>query len=331
MTEPKSTSSSATNLFLDTWLSSSEQIMRAQANWLTNFADTAESVDASEVVGLAKKSWDQCEAQFNHWVTSLEQCFSKDTQLSQSHAAVNHEQMLDAFEKLKLMLNPATFLSSGIDELNRVFQRLANGPDFADIGVFEKKIMRTGQDWSALCSANAEYQTVIASAWRQAFDRLLKEQVDEPQVKSIDFDGIMRRWLEVANESLIQTQRSDEFLAAQSKLIKANTQYKLKQREMIEIWCEAYSVPTRSEVDDLQLMVYELRRELRQLKKQVESSKNKARRSVSKSQVPTPSDQSSPLSTKPEAAKKPATANKQPTKKSAKKVKNAENTEIKNS
>jgi polyhydroxyalkanoate synthesis regulator phasin len=84
---------------------------------------------------------------------------------------------------------------------------------------------------------------------------------------------MMQRWLKVANESLIKAQRSDEFLAAQRKLFKTNTQYKLKQREIIEAWCEAYTMPTRSEVDDLHRMVYELRRELRQLKKQNEASK----------------------------------------------------------
>jgi hypothetical protein len=356
MTDHDSTSGTPSNPLFDAWFSSSEKMMRAQASWFTNVADTAESAEVSEVVDLAKKNWDQCEAQFNSWVTASDQWFPQGIKPSQEKTAGTAEESVDAFEKLKLMLNPATFLSSGIDELNQVFQRLADGPDFADIGVLEKKFMRTGQDWSNLCNANAEYQTVIATAWGQAFDRYIKEQADEPEGESIDLDGMMQRWLKVANESLIQAQRSDEFLAAQRKLFKTNTQYKLKQREIIEAWCEAYTMPTRSEVDDLHLMVYELRRELRQLKKQAQASKNQTQ--TSKNSVPQPSneapqtplnvlkpsDQASQLKAevqpaavatsksnnqglKPEAKtpKKAAAVKKQPVKKRAAKVKKAVN------
>ena len=289
MTDHDSTSGTPSNSLFDAWFSSSEKMMRAQASWFTNVADTAESAEVSEVVDLAKKNWGQCEAQFNSWVTASDQWFPQGIKPSQEKTAGTAEESVDAFEKLKLMLNPATFLSSGIDELNQVFQRLADGPDFADIGVLEKKFMRTGQDWSNLCNANAEYQTVIATAWGQAFDRYIKEQADEPEGESIDLDGMMQRWLKVANESLIQAQRSDEFLAAQRKLFKTNTQYKLKQREIIEAWCEAYTMPTRSEVDDLHLMVYELRRELRQLKKQAQASRNQTQ--TSKKTMPQPSNE----------------------------------------
>lgn len=272
MTERKSTSDTGSNTFFDAWLSNSEQMLRAQVNWFASVANTAEPADVSEVVDLAKQNWDQCEAQFNTWVTASDQWLPESMKPSQHQATDSADESAQAFEKLKLMLNPATFLSSGIDELNQVFQRLADGPDFADIGVLEKKFMRSGQDWSNLCNANAEYQTVIATAWGHAFDRFLNEQTDASQAESIDFDGMMQRWLKVANESLIKAQRSDEFLAAQRKLFKTNTQYKLKQREIIEAWCEAYTMPTRSEVDDLHRMVYELRRELRQLKKHNEAS-----------------------------------------------------------
>jgi hypothetical protein len=272
MTDRNSTSGPTPNPFFDAWLSGSEQMMKAQANWFTNVADAAESEDVSEVVGRAKQNWDQCEAQFNSWVTASEQWFPKGMKMPRDGMSSSAGGSVDAFEKLKLMLNPATFLSSGIDELNQVFQRLAEGPDFANIGVLEKKFMRTGQDWTNLCNANAEYQTVISSAWAKAFDRYVKAEADEPQKESIDLDDMMQRWLKVANESLIQAQRSDEFLAAQRKLFKTNTQYKLKQREIIEAWCEAYTMPTRSEVDDLHRMVYELRREFRQLKKQAKQT-----------------------------------------------------------
>lgn len=286
MTNRNSTSGSTSNPFFDAWMSGSEQLMQAQSSWFTKVDEASVPDDVNEMTQKAKQNWDQCETQFNSWVKASEQWFPNSLKMSKENNFSDAKGSVEAFEKLKLMLNPATFLSSGIDELNQVFQRLANGPDFADIGVLEKKFMRSGQDWANLCNANAEYQTVIANAWGQAFDRFAKEQAVEPQSESIDLDEMMKRWLKVANESLIETQRGDEFLAAQRKLFKTNTQYKLKQRETVEAWCEAYTMPTRSEVDDLHRMVYDLRRELRQLKKQVQQSKTPVATPQVKKQAP---------------------------------------------
>jgi len=250
------------NPFYDAWLSASEQLMKTQTSWFTSFVDASEdTASASEVVERAKKNWDQCEAQFNSWVSAADQWSSE------SYAS--NEGNNDSFEKLKRLLNPETFLRSGVDEINQVFKRFAEGPDFADIGVLEKKFMRTSQDWLDLRDASAEYQTIITKAWTQAFDLYVQEVSQYSNEDAVDTHEMMQLWLKIANNSLIQVQRSEEFLLAQRKLFKTNTQYKLKQREIIEAWCESLTMPTRTEVDDLHRMVYELRREVRQLKAQL--------------------------------------------------------------
>ena len=259
----------ASNPFYDAWLSSSEQLLKAQQSWFDNFNITSQetAIDASDVIERAKQNWDQCEAQFNSWVSAADQWSSSKPFSKESGS----DDSSDAFEKLKRLLNPETFLRSGVDEINQVFKRYAEGPDFADIGVLEKKFMRTSQDWLNLRNASAEYQTVITKAWAQAFDIYTKEVSNQPEESAANAHEMMQLWLKIANDCLIQVQRSDEFLEAQRKLFKTNTQYKLKQREIIEAWCENFTMPTRTEVDDLHRMVYELRREVRQLKVQLRS------------------------------------------------------------
>jgi hypothetical protein len=78
---------------------------------------------------------------------------------------------------------------------------------------------------------------------------------------------MLDHWLAVANEELTRTQRTDEFLDAQRKLLRAGVDYRLKERELVEIWCETHSIPTRTEVDDLHRTVHELRRQVRALTK----------------------------------------------------------------
>ncbi len=56
------------------------------------------------------------------------------------------------------------------------------------------------------------------------------------------------------------------FLEAQRKMTRSSAEYRLQEREIAEVFCEMHHIPTRSEVDELQRTVIELRRELRALK-----------------------------------------------------------------
>jgi len=71
-----------------------------------------------------------------------------------------------------------------------------------------------------------------------------------------------------ANETLTQTHRTPEFLEAQRRLTRSSTECRLAEREIMEAYCEMHHIPTRTEVDDLSRAVYELRRELRALRRE---------------------------------------------------------------
>jgi len=91
------------------------------------------------------------------------------------------------------------------------------------------------------------------------------------------------QWLKIANEKLLDTQRSPEFLDAQKQLFKAATQCKEQQNDMIESWCEYVGLPSRAEVDDLHKKVHELTREVRKLKTKLSSDSNKTSSTKNKS------------------------------------------------
>ena len=74
-------------------------------------------------------------------------------------------------------------------------------------------------------------------------------------------------WGETANEVLLETQRSDEFLETQREVLKASTDLRLAQRTIAEFYSEMFGYPTRAELDDVHKAVTELRRELRALKR----------------------------------------------------------------
>jgi hypothetical protein len=79
-------------------------------------------------------------------------------------------------------------------------------------------------------------------------------------------------WLSTANKSLLEMHRSEEFLETQRKMTRSSTEYRLAEREIAEAFCEVHHIPTRTEMDEMQRAVTELRRELRALRKPAETA-----------------------------------------------------------
>ena len=74
-------------------------------------------------------------------------------------------------------------------------------------------------------------------------------------------------WIKTANETLVATHRTPEFLEAQRRLTRSGVECRLQEREIAEAFCEMQQIPTRTEMDEVQREVYELRRRLRALEK----------------------------------------------------------------
>ena len=75
-------------------------------------------------------------------------------------------------------------------------------------------------------------------------------------------------WVETANAALLETQRSDTYLASQREMLKASTDLRLAQQEMAAFYSEMFGYPTREELDDVHRTVTELRREVRALRRE---------------------------------------------------------------
>ena len=85
-------------------------------------------------------------------------------------------------------------------------------------------------------------------------------------------------WVEVANQTLVETHRTPEFLEAQRRLTRSSTECRLAEREIAEAYCEMHHIPTRTEVDELARTVTELRRDLRALRRSQQPPKARTAR-----------------------------------------------------
>jgi polyhydroxyalkanoate synthesis regulator phasin len=94
--------------------------------------------------------------------------------------------------------------------------------------------------------------------------------------------GMLDLWLATANKSLVEMHRSDQFLEAQRRMTRSSTEYRLAEREIAEAFCEMHHIPTRTEMDEVQRTVTELRRELRAAKQPPQPAAPAARKPAAK-------------------------------------------------
>ena len=193
---------------------------------------------------------------------------------------------------------------SATGELDDVLARMAEGPRLADLWQSERRYARIGQAWTELRRRMLEHQRVVLDAWLRAGRRfgeeLARHQGDPKQPFQL--------WMEVANRELLQTQRSDAFLASQRDMIRASTDLRVAQDELAEHFGKQYGFPTRTEMDDVHRTLATMRRELRTLRRAVADSapaKQAAAQPVeAPAPVPAPAKPAPPTAPRPKPGKK---------------------------
>jgi hypothetical protein len=146
-------------------------------------------------------------------------------------------------------------------------EKLTEGPTYATLWDLDKKMLNTQKLWVERARDVEQYWEVMQGAWSRAFERFMK-QVSDPKAEPIKSGRqMLDLWLATANGSLLEMHRSKEFLEAQRRMTRSSTEYRLAEREIAEAFCEMHHIPTRTEMDEMQRVVTELRRELRAMKR----------------------------------------------------------------
>lgn len=245
------------NPMFKTFLGWQSEVLKSQEPFWRSLASQA-PIQSNEALELADKLWQDARDQSQEWL-----------RLAQSKSVWPNAEGGISNDVMQRMMDPTQFLFAGSDEVNQAIQKLVEGPEFSDLGALERDGLRATSEWLALRDASAEYRQVTIKAWSRAFETFSEEMLGNREFWNKGPSAVMERWLAVANDELIRTQRTSEFLNAQRRLLRAGVDYRLRERELVEKWCETHSIPTRTEVDDLHETVYNLRAELRALKKEL--------------------------------------------------------------
>jgi len=259
----------------DLWNKGGQAYLTAQQGLFTGMADTM-----AKAAGLGDKASFQAFAPDTQGFEAARQDFAKLwSSASELSSALTRTLKADQANPqvaamLAKIVDPRGWLGA-TNEVDQTLQRMAEGPQLADLWNTERKFIAVFNAWTAMRRHSLEHNKVVLEAWMKAagaFAKLLNERADKGEALE-SWRAVLALWVETANEVLLETQRSEAFLSTQRDLVKASSELRLAQQDLAEFYSEMFGYPTRTELDDVHRTVTELRRELRAFKRESRTSR----------------------------------------------------------
>jgi hypothetical protein len=169
-------------------------------------------------------------------------------------------------EAMKKLFDPAQWKRAG-SHFDMGLEKLTEGPVYATLWDLDRKMLNAQKLWVERGRDVENYWEVIQGAWNRAFEHFMREVGNAKAAPIESGRQMLDLWLETANKSLVEMHRSKAFLEAQRRMTRSSTEYRLAEREIAEAFCEMHHIPTRTEMDEMQRLVTELRREVRAMKR----------------------------------------------------------------
>ncbi len=134
---------------------------------------------------------------------------------------------------------------------------------------FNNKLLGTFDAWTKLYRAGVDYQILLTEIQGKSFEELMRELVSlaEKGEKVKDWRQFQEIWGRIADEVFERAFCVEDNLKVRGRFLNALNHYRLEQQQLLEIWMKMMNLPLRSEVDEVHKSIYELRKEVKSLKK----------------------------------------------------------------
>lgn len=131
------------------------------------------------------------------------------------------------------------------------------------------KLLGAFDAWIQLYRADISYQVVLANVQIRSFEELMRKLILRSQKgeKIEDWRQFQKIWGYIADGVFEREFCSEDNLKIRGKFLNAVNTYNIHQQELMELWMKWLNVPVRSEVDEIHKNIYELRKEMKTLKK----------------------------------------------------------------
>jgi class III poly(R)-hydroxyalkanoic acid synthase PhaE subunit len=161
------------------------------------------------------------------------------------------------------------------DAYESTFGRMLESPTLGHTREMNEDILKGFDAWLDYRRAGFEYQVSLGETWTHAFEEFMRQLValaekgdTVPSVKTL-----LQLWSETVDQVFTDVFRSDEYIRIQGRLVNTATAYRLREREIVDACLKASHLASRSELDEAYRRIYELRKEMKELKKTLQAIK----------------------------------------------------------
>ena len=158
------------------------------------------------------------------------------------------------------------FWLESVENLSFALLPMDSMPKFDALMGFDLKVKDFAVAATNLSIAATELQMLFLKIWAEAYEQYRPSSQD-----SSSTEGSVNSWLDNANQIVMQFQQSEQYLEAKKKYATSLTSFQTAYKKLVEIYQENNHMPTQAEFDDLSNSVYQLKKELRLVKKEMKS------------------------------------------------------------
>jgi len=191
---------------------------------------------------------------------------------------------------------------------------MVNVPSVGFTRELEEKMAKGFAAWMKARQAMNDYMIVMSDGWNGVYEEVLKEMMNRAeQGKPIEtVRDLVRMWTTVADRSFDQVFRSEKYSQVQGEFVSAYMEYRVHEQRIVDEMMKYSHFPTRTEMDEAHRNIYELRKEVKALKKQLNGAAKqpaaapKKTTSTKKADAPAPAPAEKPAASADKPAEAPA-------------------------
>jgi hypothetical protein len=124
------------------------------------------------------------------------------------------------------LTDPRKFLFFGSPELNQVVERLVGAPIFSA----EAAAPPPEAEWAELKAAFADWASLVSAAWVKAMAGFAGELTADPKIWEAGARTVAELWFQSADAALSEAIRSDAYVEAQRRMIRAAAEARIAAR-----------------------------------------------------------------------------------------------------
>lgn len=149
------------------------------------------------------------------------------------------------------------------------FGSLMQSPLLGPSREFNSKLLRSFDSWANLYRASIDYQAVLTDVQLRSLEELMQKLVAlaEKGETIKDWRQFQQLWGSVADDVFEKAFCLESNLKVRGRFLNALNTYRTHQQDLTEVWMKLLNLPSRGEIDEVHKNVYELRKEVKALKK----------------------------------------------------------------